>query len=206
GQGSSTLTMQLSRVLFLTPEKTYERKIKEVILAFQIEKSFTKEEIFALYCNQVYFGHGNYGVEAASEFLFTKPVGQLSLAEAALVAGLPQNPSRLSPVEHPARAPGRRTPVLDRTVGQNYTPTERPPRGLGCADRGRRRGAGRGRELGPLGGRRPHRRVQGHPGPRRRGLDGTAGRLRCAAARGDRALPRRVVRRGRRGEAGQGAR
>src|SRR5262249_61118845 len=66
GQGFSTLTTQLSRLLFLTPEKTYERKIKEVILAFQIEKNFTKEEIFTLYCNQVYFGHGNYGVEATS--------------------------------------------------------------------------------------------------------------------------------------------
>ena len=104
GQGFSTLTMQLSRVLFLTPEKTYERKIKEIILAFQIEKNFTKEEIFTLYCNQVYFGHGNYGVEATSQFLFGKPIKDLTLAEAALVAGLPQNPSRLSPVEHPERA------------------------------------------------------------------------------------------------------
>jgi penicillin-binding protein 1A len=120
GQGSSTLTMQLSRVLFLTPEKTYERKIKEVLLAFQIEKSFTKEEIFALYCNQVYFGHGNYGVEAASEFLYSKPIGQLTLAEAALVAGLPQNPSRLSPVEHPDRALARRNHVLDRMVEESY--------------------------------------------------------------------------------------
>jgi penicillin-binding protein 1A len=120
GQGSSTLTMQLSRVLFLTPEKTYERKIKEVLLAFQIEKSFTKEEIFALYCNQVYFGHGNYGVEATSEFLYSKPIGQLSLAEAALVAGLPQNPSRLSPVEHPDRALARRNHVLDRMVEESY--------------------------------------------------------------------------------------
>src|SRR5262249_50347965 len=67
GQGFSTLTMQLSRVLFLTPEKTYERKIKEIILAFQIEKNFTKEEIFTLYCNQIYFGHGNYGHEAATQ-------------------------------------------------------------------------------------------------------------------------------------------
>ncbi|PYQ16231.1 MAG: penicillin-binding protein [Acidobacteria bacterium] len=124
GQGSSTLTMQLSRLLFLTPEKTYERKIKEVILAFQIEKSFTKEEIFALYCNQVYFGHGNYGVEAASEFLFSKPVGELSLAEAALVAGLPQNPSRLSPVEHPDRALGRRNHVLERMAEEKYISTE----------------------------------------------------------------------------------
>ena len=79
GQGFSTLTMQLSRVLFLTPEKTYERKIKEIILAFQIEKRFTKEEIFTLYCNQVYFGHGNYGVEATSEFLFSKPIRDLTL-------------------------------------------------------------------------------------------------------------------------------
>src|SRR5436309_8815528 len=124
GQGSSTLTMQLSRVLFLTPEKTYERKIKEVILAFQIEKSFTKEEIFALYCNQVYFGHGNYGVEATSEFLYSKPVGQLTLAEAALVAGLPQNPSRLSPVEHPDRALARRNHVLDRMVEERYISAE----------------------------------------------------------------------------------
>ena len=89
--------MQLSRVLFLTPEKTYERKVKEIILAFQIEKNFTKEEIFTLYCNQVYFGHGNYGVEATSQFLFDKSIKDLTLAEAALVAGLPQNPSRLSP-------------------------------------------------------------------------------------------------------------
>ena len=83
-QGFSTLTMQLSRVLFLTPEKTYERKVKEIILAFQIEKNFTKEEIFTLYCNQVYFGHGNYGVEATSQFLFGKSIKDLTLAEAAL--------------------------------------------------------------------------------------------------------------------------
>src|SRR5439155_8756234 len=120
GQGSSTLTMQLSRVLFLTPEKTYERKIKEIILAFQIEKRFTKEEIFTQYCNQVYFGHGNYGVEATSEFLFSKPIRDLTLAEAALVAGLPQNPSRLSPLEHPDRARDRRNHVLDRMAEEKY--------------------------------------------------------------------------------------
>src|SRR5207247_2426439 len=78
-QGFSTLTMQLSRLLFLTPEKTPERKIKEVILAFQIEKNFTKEEIFTLYCNQVYFGNGNYGVEASSQFLFGRSIKDLSL-------------------------------------------------------------------------------------------------------------------------------
>jgi penicillin-binding protein 1A len=119
-QGSSTLTMQLSRLLFLTPEKTYERKIKEIILAFQIEKNFTKEEIFALYCNQVYFGHGQYGVEAASRFFFGKSVGALTLPEAALLAGLPQNPSRLSPIDSPERARERRNHVLNRMVEEKY--------------------------------------------------------------------------------------
>jgi penicillin-binding protein 1A len=124
-QGSSTLTMQLSRLLFLTPEKTYERKIKEVILSFQIEKNFTKEEIFALYCNQVYFGHGTYGIEAASQFLFGRSIKDLSLADAALIAGLPQNPSRLSPIEYPDRALARRNHVLDRMLEEKYiTPQE----------------------------------------------------------------------------------
>src|SRR5262245_55038266 len=120
GQGGSTLTMQLSRLLFLTPEKTYERKIKEMILAFQIEKNFTKEEIFTLYCNQVYFGHGNYGVEAASQFFFAKGIKDLSLAEAALLAGLPQNPSRLSPGENAERAMQRRNHVLQRMLEEKY--------------------------------------------------------------------------------------
>ena len=124
GQGFSTLTMQLSRLLFLTPEKTYERKIKEVILAFQIEKNFTKEEIFTLYCNQIYFGHGNYGVEAASRFLFGKSVSDLTLDEAALVAGTAQNPSRLSPVENPERALHRRNHVLDRMAEEKYITRE----------------------------------------------------------------------------------
>src|SRR6266508_3621984 len=119
-QGFSTLTMQLSRLLFLTPEKTPERKIKEVILAFQIEKNFTKEEIFTLYCNQVYFGNGNYGVEAESQFLFGRSIKDLTLAEAALLAGLPQNPTRLSPVDYPERALQRRNHVLDRMAQEKY--------------------------------------------------------------------------------------
>ncbi len=124
-QGFSTLTMQLSRLLFLTPEKTPERKIKEIILAFQIEKNFTKEEIFTLYCNQVYFGHGNYGVEAASQFFFGKSVKDLKLEEAALLAGIPQNARRLSPVDSPERAVSRRNHVLDRMVEEKYlTPIE----------------------------------------------------------------------------------
>jgi penicillin-binding protein 1A len=123
-QGFSTLTMQLSRVLFLTPEKTYERKAKEIILAFQIEKNFTKEEIFTYYCNQIYFGHGNYGVEATSRFLFSKSIKELTLPEAALIAGLAQNPSRLSPLDQPQRATQRRNHVLDRMVEEKYITAE----------------------------------------------------------------------------------
>src|SRR5512138_2264765 len=124
GQGFSTLTMQLTRLLFLTPEKTYERKIKEGILAFQIEKNFTKEEILTLYCNQIYFGHGNYGVEAASRFFFGKPVRDLALAEAALLAGIPQNAPRLSPLSHPDRALARRNHVLERMAEEKYISRE----------------------------------------------------------------------------------
>jgi penicillin-binding protein 1A len=119
-QGFSTLTMQLSRELFLTKEKTYERKIKEIILAFQIEKSFTKEEIFTLYCNQVYFVHGNYGVEATSQYLFGKSINDLQIHEAALIAGMPQNPTRLSPIEHPDRALARRNHVITRMLEEKY--------------------------------------------------------------------------------------
>jgi penicillin-binding protein 1A len=119
-QGFSTITMQLSRYLFLTPDKTVERKIKEMILAFQIEKNFTKEEIFTLYCNQVYFGHGNYGVQAASEFYFGKPIKDLAIHEAALVAGMPRSPSRDSPIENPERALSRRNHVIGRMLEEKY--------------------------------------------------------------------------------------
>jgi penicillin-binding protein 1A len=119
-QGFSTLTMQISRILFLTPEKTPERKLKEIILAFQIEKNFTKEEILALYCNQMYLGHGNYGVEAASRFFFSKSIKDLTLEEAALLAGTFQNPTRLSPIDFPERARDRRNHVLDRMVEEKY--------------------------------------------------------------------------------------
>ena len=123
-EGFSTLTMQLTRLLFLTPEKTYERKIKEVILAFQIEKNFTKEEILTLYCNQIYFGHGNYGVEAASRFFFGKPVKDLALPEAALIAGIAQSPGRQSPIERPDRAIQRRNHVLERMAVEKYVSRE----------------------------------------------------------------------------------
>ena len=116
--------MQLTRLLFLTPEKTLERKIKEIILAFQIEKNFTKEEIFTLYCNQVNLGHGNYGVEAASRFYFGKGVRELTLAEAAMVAGIAQRPSRRTPILDPEGSRARRDRVLDRMAAEKYITQE----------------------------------------------------------------------------------
>ena len=124
GQGFSTLTMQLTRLLFLTPEKTLERKIKEIILAFQIEKNFTKEEIFTLYCNQVNLGHGNYGVEAASRYYFGKGVRELTLPEAAMIAGIAQRPSRRTPVLDPEGSLARRNRVLDRMAAEKYITQE----------------------------------------------------------------------------------
>ncbi|MBX7186382.1 MAG: PBP1A family penicillin-binding protein [Vicinamibacteria bacterium] len=125
GQGFSTLTMQLSRLLFLSPQKTYERKLREILLALEIERRFTKKEIFTLYCNLVNFGHGNYGVEAASRFYFGKSAKDLNLEEAALIAGLPQSPTRLSPLDHPEAAQRRRNHALDRMVAEKYiTPAQ----------------------------------------------------------------------------------
>jgi len=112
-EGASTLTMQLARVLFLSPDKSFRRKVQEVLLAIQIERHYTKEQIFTMYCNQIYLAHGNYGFESASEFYFGKPVGQLKLPEAAMLAGLIRGPS-YSPVLHPQRALQRRNLVLER--------------------------------------------------------------------------------------------
>src|SRR5246127_1487464 len=106
-QGASTLTMQLARNLFLSPDRSFHRKIQEAWLAIQIERRFTKQQIFALYANQIALGHGVYGLEAASEFNFSKPAKQLTLPEATLLAGLPKGPSYYSPINHPDRAQKR---------------------------------------------------------------------------------------------------
>jgi penicillin-binding protein 1A len=111
-QGSSTLTMQLARNLFLSNEKTYGRKFQEVLLAMQIEHVFTKDQIFAMYANQIYLGHGTYGFEAASEFYFSRHVHELTLTEAALLAALPKGAEYYSPINHPDRALRRRNLVL----------------------------------------------------------------------------------------------
>ena len=92
-QGASTLTMQLARNLFLSPDRRWQRKVQEAMLAIQIERRFTKPQIFTLYANQIALGHGVYGFEAASEFYFSKPAKQLTLEEAALLAGLPKGPT-----------------------------------------------------------------------------------------------------------------
>ncbi|MGH9499835.1 MAG: penicillin-binding protein 1A [Terriglobales bacterium] len=112
-QGASTLTMQLARNLFLSPDRSFHRKIEEALLAIQIERRFTKEQIFTLYANQIFLGHGAYGFEAASEYYFSKPASQLTLDEAALLAGLPKAPGLYSPINHPDRAIKRRNLVIN---------------------------------------------------------------------------------------------
>jgi len=112
-QGASTLTMQLARNLFLSPDRSFHRKIEEALLAIQIERRFTKEQIFTLYANQIFLGHGVYGFEAASEYYFSKPAKQLTLDEAALLAGLPKAPNLYSPINHPDRAIKRRNLVIN---------------------------------------------------------------------------------------------
>jgi penicillin-binding protein 1A len=112
-QGASTLTMQLARNLFLSPDRSFHRKIQETLLAIQIERRFTKPQIFTLYANQIYLGHGVYGFEAASEFYFSKPAKQLTLEEAALLAGLPKSPTYYSPIAHVDHAMKRRNLVIN---------------------------------------------------------------------------------------------
>lgn len=122
--GASTLTQQLSRKLFLTDEKTWERKIKEAIIAIQIEKRYTKREIFTLYCNQMYFGHGVYGVQAASRLYFGKAAKDLNLEEAALIAGILQGNVRQSPYVNMEAAVRRRNYALTRMADVGYVTHE----------------------------------------------------------------------------------
>jgi penicillin-binding protein 1A len=118
--GASTLTQQLTRKLFLTDEKTWERKIKEAILAIQIEKRYTKREIFTLYCNQMYFGHGVYGVQSASRLYFGKSAKDLDVEEAALIAGILQGNVRQSPYVNMDAAMRRRNYALTRMAAVGY--------------------------------------------------------------------------------------
>jgi penicillin-binding protein 1A len=119
-RGASTLTQQLTRKLFLSDEKTWERKIKEAILALQIEKRFTKNEIITLYCNQIPWGHGAYGAEAAARLYFGKSAKTVNLEEAAMLAGIIQAPARHSPYVNMDNALRRRAYALDRMAGEGF--------------------------------------------------------------------------------------
>ncbi len=123
-QGGSTITQQLAKNLFLTRERTIGRKIREALLAIKIERTFSKEKILELYLNQIYLGNGAYGVEAASRVYFGKHVEDLTLEEAALLAGLPKAPSKFNPLVNPELAKTRRNYVLRRMLEEGYITQE----------------------------------------------------------------------------------
>ncbi|PYS06417.1 MAG: penicillin-binding protein [Acidobacteria bacterium] len=117
-EGGSTLTQQLSKNLFLTPERSFRRKIQEAMLSIQIERYYTKPQIFTLYCNLHFMGHGQYGFAAAAEYYFNKDLKDLNIEEAALLAALPRSPINYSPITHPERAITRRNYAIDRMVAE----------------------------------------------------------------------------------------
>src|SRR5271156_1987998 len=138
-EGASTLTMQLAGGLFLNrSDRSFHRKIQETILALQIERHYTKDQIFTMYCNQIYLGSGNYGFEAASEYYFSKPLSQLTLPEAATLAAIIRGPI-YSPITHPDRARARRNLVLSLMAHDRKVPepdaqaAEKQPLGLHIA-------------------------------------------------------------------------
>lgn len=120
GQGASTITQQLARNAFLSFEKSWERKIKEIILAFKLESQFSKDEIMTMYLNKINFGAGAYGVQAAANTYFNKDISKVSLAEASLLAGLVQGPSIYNPFQHMDRAKSRQQLVLNNMVNCGY--------------------------------------------------------------------------------------
>ena len=119
-QGASTITQQLARSVFLTPERSYTRKIKEAILAVHMEKTLSKDKILELYLNEIYFGHGAYGVAAAAQTYFSKDISTLSAAESAFIAGLPKAPTLYSPFRHPERSLRRLKHVLKRLHDEGF--------------------------------------------------------------------------------------
>jgi len=119
-QGGSTITQQVVKTMLLTPERTLRRKVQEIILARQLSQKLSKEEVLALYLNQIYYGHGRYGCEEAARYYFGKSVRDVNLAEAALLAGLPQSPERLSPRKHPDAAKTRQRYVLGQMAERGF--------------------------------------------------------------------------------------
>jgi penicillin-binding protein 1A len=145
-EGGSTITQQLAKVLFLTPDRSFSRKMKEALLALELEKRYSKDRLLELYLNQVYMGHGAFGVEAAARMYFGKSVGDLVLPEVALLAALPRSPGNYSPFERPELAQRRRAIAVGRLLEQGYIgeadakTANRAPLGLVPSER--RRGTG----------------------------------------------------------------
>ena len=119
-QGASTITMQLARNFFLTREKAYIRKVKEIFIALHIEKLLTKDEILELYLNKIELGNRAFGIGAAAQVYYGKELKDLTLAQMAMIAGLPKAPSALNPIRNPTRAKSRRNVVLGRMLTENY--------------------------------------------------------------------------------------
>lgn len=119
-QGASTITQQVAKTFLLSSERTYTRKIKELILSWRIEKAFTKNQILELYLNRIYLGNGSYGVAAAAQTYFSKNLDELNLSEKAMLAGMPQAPTRYNPVRNPEAAKNRRNIVLKRMLEENF--------------------------------------------------------------------------------------
>jgi penicillin-binding protein 1A len=119
-QGASTITQQTVKQLLLTPERTYTRKLRELILARRIEERFSKDEILFLYLNEIYFGSGAYGISEAARTYFAKEVSELTVGEAALLAGMPKAPGRFAPNQDPDRAEQRRRWVVERMLEEGF--------------------------------------------------------------------------------------
>lgn len=129
-EGASTLTQQLAKQVFLTPEKSFRRKLNEIFLAIEIEKNFTKDQIFEMYANQVYLGHGAYGVEAASRLYFGKHAKDLTMPEAATLAGMIRRPMFYSPINNPENAVTRRNHVIRRMLERGFIKRDEAERAL----------------------------------------------------------------------------
>ena len=119
-EGGSTITQQLTKTMFLSREKSLPRKIKEAILALRLEFVFSKDEILEMYLNQIYYGHGTYGVEAAARNYFAKSVKDLTIAECAMIASLPKAPNNYSPYRNPKKALKRRNHVIRRMADNSF--------------------------------------------------------------------------------------
>ena len=139
-QGGSTITMQVTRSFFLSPEKTFKRKLAEVLLSLHVEKTLAKEQILELYLNQIFFGHRAYGVAAASTLYYGKDLAQLDLAEMAMLAGVPKAPSSNNPVSNPTRAVERRNYILGRMLELGFVDQSQYDSALAQPDQARLHG------------------------------------------------------------------